>query len=175
MRQRENRGDDPTNTTSNVFLEASYQLFPFLSTRVTPPEAMHTKGKRKPRDLLTGRSIHPPLTSVYSPRLLPLSKQPIRAAASRSVLKASYCQSYILIDSTRTTPFPPFLPPSPYMVPAGAPWWGGEGEKKLKNILSSFFRIFEKKTQKRRQRRGTQEGMEGGGQEGFPKGQCHEG
>lgn len=143
--------------------------FPSFPPASCHPKRCTQKGKENPG------TCSPVVPSIRpSPPFIPPASSPFRnnqSARRPRVLsvKASYCQSYILIDSTRTTLLPPLSsPPSPYMVPAGAPWWGGEGGKKLKNILS-FFRIFEKKTQKRRQRRGTQEGMEGGDRRVFPK------
>lgn len=63
--------------------ELSTLSLPFHPRHATRSDA-HEREKKTPG--LAHRSFHPSaLTSLHSPRLLPLSKQPIRAAASRSV------------------------------------------------------------------------------------------
>lgn len=128
--------------------------FPSFPPASRHPKRCTQKGKGNPG------TCSPVVPSIRpSPPFIPPASSPFRnnqSARRPRVLsvKASYCQSYILIDSTRTTLLPPpFLPPSPYMVPAGAPWWGGVGRgEKIKEY--PFLSLGYSKRKRRRGDRG---------------------
>lgn len=109
-----------------------------LSSHATPPEAMHTKGKRRPQTCSPNVVVQSPTIqnnqSVHPPRV--------------PSVQDSYCQSYILRENTRTMPPLPSSLYGPTGVPGWSVGWGG----KIKNFLFFLFRHLKRKYRWRRER-----------------------